>query len=1570
MSAAPVLEHAVRGRLRVHLDAWSGERPEALRSQLLGMTGVVEVSARPATRNVVLRYDPAVTGPDAVMHELAEADLSRAPGSDGSQTSVPPKGDGDPRRDQLVRGKRSGRARIAIRGLERNPHLARRLVKRLEARRDVRRVQVNPQTGRALIEFSDQALDAEDLLADLSDVELVDRPGEDLPSHPLDPVPLIQSTSRLAGSTTGLAIIGIRALTGRTGPLSGAAVGAAAAIGLAEGLPPVQRAVRSTLGRDRAELALGVAGAIALTASGAPLGLAMTAAGALRLVTEVRARRNAWRAYEDRLGDDSTPMPGDTIRVVAGDRLPLRGRVVEGHGATTGADGLPRPVQPDSAVDAGARVVSGRLVVELAGHDTFDPPVRPVPAPLPPVRRYAEYAGLFSVGWAALTLVRTRSPARALTAALLVNPRPAMVGADMADAGASARVLRAGATIVGTRPDRFVHLPDVLVLERPRVAAEGFEVAQVMPLADDVPAMPAELVDAALHASGEVPGDVDTDGGHYRLDTAEDVRDRPAYETLHERGEHVLALRADTGRPVALVGLRPRSAPGLDALVAACERRGTPLVMVEHGDRFAARAAARRANAELAVEADARDVIADLQRRGRRVGLVADSADAAEALAAADLGVALTSGRSGHFPARADLLAPDLSTVAEIIETGARRDQAGRASAAASLVANAFGVVQTFRGRIGIVRASESTYLAALAAMGAGWVLLRGGGRSRSVATRLADPKPERWGRDDPAVVLERLGSSASGLSAEQVAARREHRRPVGGGRHPVVSGVLAQLRSPLAAVLAAGAGLSVAMGATADVPIIAAVIAANALVGGWQELRAGRAAAELERMGAQTACVVRDGEPETVPADAVVPGDILVVSSGDRLVADARVLEAEELEVDEAALTGESLSVTKHADEGSAAARVLLEGSGVVAGSGRAVVVAVGRMTRLGATAAAIAETEVPESPLSRRLARLLRDSLPIIVAGGMMVTVAGVLRGGRLATQLAIGSGAAIAAVPEGLPLMAGVAEAAVATRLAARRALVRRPAAVETLGRVDVACFDKTGTLTEGRLAVRRVCDLEGEAQLPGSVPARLRRVLAVAAEASPSPDTIGAEAHATDAAVVQAAAAAGIDRSGLARDREIPFASSRGFHATQINRHVSVKGAAEVLLPRCTAVLRGGRRRPMDERERAALVALADRLAGEGLRILLVARGAAGNVEDPQDLTALGFVGISDPLRAGVTAAVDRCHRAGVRLIMLTGDYPVTARAIAAEVGLSADGRPVLTGDEMARLDDAALDQRLGDVEVVARITPLDKLRIVESLQRRGHTVAMTGDGVNDAPALRLADVGVAMGHSGTEVARQAADVVLRDDELGTMVEALVEGRAFWQNMRRALALLLGGNLGEVGLIAGAAALAGGGAMTARQILTVNLVTDVLPALAVAVQPPEHRDLATLAREGTTALDTPLRQDIIRRGVATAAPSLAAFLAARRLNAQGSGVAFGSIVGTQLAQTLDLGRAEGRLSAPVVGAVGASAALTAVALTLPPLRAFLGLAAPTLPGLVLIGAASLSAVALSRLMGATA
>jgi calcium-translocating P-type ATPase len=1483
------------------------------------------------------------------------------------------------------------RARIGVRGLARDPELGQRLVGSFGQLAGVRRVSVSRLTGRLLIEFDEHQVAVEDLVAQLTGMELPDLPEDDCPTHPLDRAPLIQSGMRAAGALTGLGVIGARRVAGAEGPpvAAGGPLAVAAVVGVLEGLPPLRRAVFAGLGRDRAELLVGAVNVVALSFAGSPLGLAVSAAVALRRFTEIQARRDSWREYEERLADAQDASPGQTIRLRAGERAPLAGKVIEGAGTMIGRDGLPQPLGPGDAVTGGARVSGGPFVLELTADDAFAPLSRPVPLSATHLDHYLQIVAPVSIAYAALTAVLTRSATRTMTALLLVNARPALIGDDAAEASASTRVLRAGVTVVSTRFGRSVRMPGVLLVDGPRVLSDRrLEVAHVSSLRADLDSPQVLAIAAGIAAASGSPwgpafpvaNRANAHDGVFeagaalaqvgrlrlRLRPCRDLDAWPEAARQRERGNYVLVVSREVdGVALGLVALRPRLEAGAAAMLAGCEQRGVRVELLAGPDLARAEALAARVGLPVS-EGDGVEVVRRHQRDGQIVAFLSDSPHAARAFAAADLAIALTSGRSGHFAARADVLAPDLGSVGIIIKAAALKQAASHDAIALSAVSNVAGAVWGLRGRPGIERGSYATYVTALAAIGLAVARLSGGKPSRSATARLIDPEPERWGRPALAEVFRQLDSSREGLS-RQSAATRAVQAPALRSENPLTAALGEQLRSPLNGALMAGAGISLMFGAVADVALIASVILANTAVGVWQEHQAGRVISLLAQGEAATVSVLRDGASTMVKSHELVSGDVISLSSGDRVPADARIIQSDSLEVDEAALTGESLPVTKDAEDPSEAGRVLLDGSDITVGSVVAVVFATGRGTRMGATVAALAAVEPARGALDSRLNRLVRQSLPVVLGGSGVIALSALAWRRPLAGQLAVAASVATAAVPEGLPLLAGVAEAAVARRLAGRNAFVRRLAAVEALGRVNVACTDKTGTLTAGRLKLTAVETFAPE----HATPEELRDVLLSAALASPHPDAPGVGAHPTDVAVLDAAREHGLDTQMRAeRDDEVPFDPARGFHSSVLGDRLLVKGAAESLAPRCTTVRRGDRDQPLGDEGTAELLDAAERLASNGLRVLMVAEGTRSTApEDPEGLVAIGLIGISDPLRDGVPAAIVRCHQAAVRVIMLTGDHPATARAVAEQAGLRVTPDAMLTGAELADLDDYQLDQRLERATVIARITPLDKLRIVERLQASGNTVAMTGDGVNDAPALRLADVGVAMGLRGTEVARQASDVVLADDDFATLVEMLVEGRSFWLNLRRSLGLLLGGNLGELGMIVGASLLGHTAPLTTRQILTVNLITDTLPAVAVAAQQPENRDLTVLAREGGGDSDAALRSDILRRGLATAGPALTAYVLATRLGslAHARTVAFGAITATQLGQTLSLGRAEGALTPPVLAAVAGSGGFTLAAMYVPPIAGFLGLTAPTIPGILLIAGAAIASVLLAGGVG---
>jgi magnesium-transporting ATPase (P-type) len=1459
------------------------------------------------------------------------------------------------------------------------------------------RARLKPLTGHLLIEYDHHRVLFDELLAELVHLELPELPEEDRPAHPLDPEPLWQGLSRALGALLGLGVVTFGRLFT---PAAAAAAGlgwlgfAAGLFNLVQGVPLARDQLRRLLGHDAADLATAGLSICSLAFAGFPLGLMVTGVESLVLLGEVTARRAAWRRYEESLDGSIAVEPGAVIRLEAGGQVPRAARVIEGTGTATSTLALPIHLSPGAKAPAGATLAGGPFVLELEGGEAFEPEPRPVPLPLTIYNHYLRYGGLAGLAYAVFTGLRTGSLVRVFEALLLINPRTAVIALEAADLATAARALRGGLTIVSTRPERVLRLPTMVLLDGPRLLTSGLEIAEVLP--PNPVTLPSDVLDVVAlvsAAAGSPWGNVfpqtrnavvnggafnglwasaTVDGERYTLGPPEDLELVPEDFLLKHQGGYVLELRHDADNAfLGLVALQPRLAAGALHLVETCRRLGVHLELHAHGAPLAARMVARRVGIGVVVSGP---VLNNIRRRQQRRGIIAfvsDHAEAAAAFAACDLAVGIASLRGGEFPARADVLAPDLRALADLLDAGARRALAVRDGVYLSAAANAAGALVGLGGPLGIERATTSVYVAALAAATTVWLRLRGGNRPGSTLAHLADPRPERWGRREIADVLRALHTTDDGLSSAEAAAR--HRPPSNvSGRDELLAALRSQLRTPITAIMTGGACVTLLLNQPLNTALLALTTSMNILAGIWQEREVGRAAEALKRLSAGTAHVLRDGQVVTLPKDAVVPGDVLLLGPGSRVAADARVLATTGLEVDEAALTGESLPVPKGPEELSDTGRVVLQGSDVVVGVGRAVVVAVGRYTRLGATAAALNLDRAEESPMGVRLGRILKIALPIAAAGGTAAGLAGLTHGGAPGAMFTLGVMTALSAIPEGLPLLAGVGQAGVANRLAARNSLVHRIGAVEALGRVDVACTDKTGTMTEGRLALRVVADLDDAAFLPGELPPALRELLLSAALASPSPDAPDATIHPTDRAVVRAALEAGLQYEVMApRLEEVPFDPARGFYASRVPWRLCVKGAPERLVARCTHVRTPTGECPLDRDGRDALLARITRFAQRGLRTLLVAQGPLeADPENPQGLTALGFVGISDPLRASVPGAVRRCQAAGIRVIMLTGDHPATAYAIASEAGLLVPGHDVvLRAADLAELSPGELDQRMDGVAVIARATPLDKLRIIESLRRRGHIVAMTGDGVNDAPALRLADVGVAMGRTGTEVARQAADVVLADDDFATLVESLVEGRGFWRNMRSALGLLLGGNAGELGLIVGGNLLGFGSPLSPVQIVLVNMITDALPCLAVVLQKPQHRDLAYLAREGLSALDTGLKRDIFRRGLATALPSLGAYLFMQIVGgpAQASAVAFTSVVTTQLAQTLDAGRVQGMFSRSVLYAVGGSLALLVGTVSVPPVASALGLGtSPSLAGWGVVGASSVAAVAISRLI----
>jgi P-type Ca2+ transporter type 2C len=722
--------------------------------------------------------------------------------------------------------------------------------------------------------------------------------------------------------------------------------------------------------------------------------------------------------------------------------------------------------------------------------------------------------------------------------------------------------------------------------------------------------------------------------------------------------------------------------------------------------------------------------------------------------------------------------------------------------------------------------------------------------------------------------------SRTEGLTREAAAARLAEVGPneiaSGGGVAPWKL-LLEQFKNVLIMILLVGVLLSIVLGHATEAIVIAVIVLLAAILGFAQEYRAEKAIEALRRMAAPTATVLRDGEELEVPARELVPGDVLLVHAGDRVSADARLTVALNLQVDEAALTGESLPVEKHEEPldnpelpVGDRTNMVYTGTTVTYGRGRAVVVATGMASEFGGIARMLETIERARTPLQISLDRvgvmLARAAIVVV----LLVIALGLLRGQPLLEMLLFGVALAVAVVPEALPAVITISLTIAAQRMVKRHALIRRLPAIETLGSVSVICSDKTGTLTRDEMTVRKVFvagerldvsgagyEPQGEFSCNGSAvepSPQLVDLLRAAVLASDATLVRGEEdqwqvrGDPTEAALVVAAAKAGLDRgelhATLPRVDEIPFTSESKrmttLHRTDDGVAAYAKGAPEILIDGCSRLATDNGDVPLGEEEREAVLSTATEMARQALRVLAVARRADATRQNAErDLTFLGLLGMIDPPRTEAKQAIATCGDAGIRPIMITGDHPLTAEAIARELGILTDGR-VVTGPELEAMADEELERGVEAIQVYARVSPVHKLRVVTALQEQGHTVAMTGDGVNDAPALKKADIGVAMGITGTDVAKEAAAMTLTDDNFASIVAAVEEGRGVFANIKKYLMYLLAANLGEIVLLLGASLLGKPLPLTAVQILYVNLATDGLPALALAVDPAE-RDL---------------------------------------------------------------------------------------------------------------------------------
>lgn len=744
------------------------------------------------------------------------------------------------------------------------------------------------------------------------------------------------------------------------------------------------------------------------------------------------------------------------------------------------------------------------------------------------------------------------------------------------------------------------------------------------------------------------------------------------------------------------------------------------------------------------------------------------------------------------------------------------------------------------------------------------------------------------WHAVDVKEVLRRLDVSEEGLTGDEAKRRLEE---VGPNSLEVEEGVsplrllFRQVHNPLIYLLTGAAVLSLFVDHAVDAAVIAGVIVLNTLLGFIQEWRAEGALAALRRMASPHARVLRDGKPLDIDAAEVVPGDILILETGDRVAAGARILLSEDVQVDESALTGESVPTAKNADtlaKDTAMAdqkNMVRMSTSVTGGRGRAVVVATGMKTQIGRIAAQVRATSREDTPLQKRMHKL---GIVLGVAGVALaagVFGLGMLRGYEFIEMFMFSVAVAVSAIPEGLPAVISVTLALGVRRMAERNAIIRRMPAVETLGSITVICSDKTGTITKNQMTVQKIWaggsiyEVSGEGYAPEGeikaeggdtvteLPDAFKRLLEIGllcnnADLEEKDGQWLVKGNPSEGALIVVAAKAGLKKTPEAdkgqRLAEIPFSSDTKYMATLHQAedgagHLAyVKGAPERILEFCSHVIKDGKPVELDDPLRREIVERSEQFGSEALRVMAGAyreisqgKKKLERSEIEGDLTLAGLWGMIDPPREESIEAVKEARGAGIHPVMITGDHAVTALAIARAVGITDDGKAV-TGKEIEVMEKPALAKAALENGVFARVTPAHKLKIMEALKEKGHVVAMTGDGVNDAPALKGADIGVAMGLAGTEVAKEAADMILTDDNFATIVHAVEEGRVIYDNLRRVIFFLLATNFGEILTLVTALIIGLDLPLTAVMVLWVNLVTDGACTVPLGMEP-GHADI---------------------------------------------------------------------------------------------------------------------------------
>lgn len=1383
-----------------------------------------------------------------------------------------------PRQRRIWMGE--GRAHIELRSADSHElaEVGELLSKQVQRLPELHWAEVHQGTGRAVLAFRKGEFDENALLGIVTEAELraglgraefgrADHTGDIEPSELLLLELLADAAGLLVSVGLKLTFIPRSRLAGALG--SGLAV--------VRSVPRLRRPLEERWGKERTDLGLGLLVGLLQGPAQRPLNALVGLGEKGALGAERSAQRRLWQSRESVLS--------------------------AGPGAS-----LPRPI-----------------------------PARPVPLPRGPIEDYADRAWAVALGGFGVSFLSTRSVQRAFGALFGGLPRPAKLGREIFSSNLSRLLAERQMLVLNPDALRRLDRVDCLVLQGDLMPGGAAAVGQIA-FCQEVDQTSAQNA-VQLLFNPDAPLAIQERDGYRlaplgRLDVGLPASMRDQARSLSESGELVVALDRN-GQLLALVEVRIRSRVGLEELVSAAHDASMRVVVAsDDPDVLQSVPADDTMGGGDALWRGVRE----LQREGRVVCVVAQGDS--RALDVADLSVALVPPGS-QVPWSAHILCrDDLTDVRLLIESSRIAQDVSRQSVNVALGAASLGALVSVGGLLPMTTSRVLTVVnvASLMSMANGFRHAADFGRRPLPPAR--DPTP--WHALDPQGVMRRLGTRPEGLGRADALARTRTINTKKGTIAELTSAISDELFNPLVPLLAAGAGLSAVAGSVADSIMVGGVVVLNAGFGGVQRFRMERAIDALTQITKIPVLVRREGKTEHIDSDRLVRGDIILLSSGDVVPADCRIVESSGLEVDASGLTGESLPVAKNtlpSFEESVADRssMLYAGTTIASGKATAVVVAIGTATEAHRGAVTF-RTPVRSSGVEQRMRQLMDLTAPVALAAGVGVIGVGLLRGRKMEELVGSAVSLAVASVPEGLPLLATAAQLAAARRLQKKGALVRNVRALEALGRVDTVCLDKTGTITEGSIVLGEVSD--GHTAEPVSALSGPRRnVLSAGLRASPARPGVPGRADPIDSALFRAAEEHQLsvqsEEPGWRRTGEIPFEAGRSYVAvlgdTDEGPLLSVKGAPEVLLSRCTHHANGAGVTPLSVQDREVLKQNTRELALRGLRVIAVAErrlqsGYELSVDAIEGLTFTGLLAFRDPIRNTATQALADLRRAGLRPVMVTGDHPSTAQAIAVELRLSSHPQ-VMTGAELAEMDEDELANKILDIDVFARVSPSQKVRIVRSLTKAGKIVAMVGDGANDAPAIRLANVGVAMGQHCAEAARNAADIVLIDARVETLVQAIIEGRVLWDAVRDAVSILVGGNLGEIGFTLFGGLLSGRPPLSPRQLLLVNLFTDVAPATALALRAPQEKEIEHLASQGPeAAMGWRLDRDIGARALVTATGAGAAWIASSFIGDRrgASTTALLALVGTQLGQTMISGERNRQvIITSIVSALGLAA-----------------------------------------------